>query len=104
MAAAGCREILPWKLALAGRLQISCWAQTKEGSASTGGVVTYNTTGYRSFVDSEGYPAEATPWGTLNAINLNTGEYVWKIPLGEYPALAAQGVPITGSRTLAALS
>ena len=35
--------------------------------------------------------------GTLNAINLNTGEYVWKIPLGEYPALAAQGIKNTGT-------
>ena len=26
-------------------------------------------------------------WGTLNAINLNTGEYAWKIPFGEIPNL-----------------
>ena len=32
------------------------------------------------------------PWGTLNAINLDTGEYAWKIPFGEYPELAAQGI------------
>ena len=37
------------------------------------------------------------PWGTLNAINLNTGEYVWKIPLGEYPELAAKGLKNTGT-------
>ncbi|MGH9370358.1 MAG: PQQ-binding-like beta-propeller repeat protein, partial [Vicinamibacterales bacterium] len=37
------------------------------------------------------------PWGTLNAINLNTGEYAWKIPLGEYPELAAKGMKDTGS-------
>ena len=45
----------------------------------------------------EGYPAIAPPWGTLNAINLNTGEYAWKIPLGEYPALVAKGMKDTGS-------
>ena len=39
----------------------------------------------------------APPWGTLNAINLNTGEYVWKIPLGEYPELAAKGLKNTGT-------
>jgi quinoprotein glucose dehydrogenase len=39
----------------------------------------------------------APPWGTLNAINLNTGEYLWKVPLGEYPALAAKGIKDTGS-------
>ncbi len=68
-----------------------------EQPSGAGGTVTYNTTGYRAFVDSEGYPAVAPPWGTLNAINLNTGEYVWKVPFGEYPELTAKGVPITGS-------
>jgi len=57
----------------------------------------YVFTGYRKFLDPDGYPAVAPPWGTLNAINLNTGEYVWKIPLGEYPALAAQGLKNTGT-------
>jgi quinoprotein glucose dehydrogenase len=68
-----------------------------EQAVPAGAIETYNTTGYRAFVDSEGYPAVATPWGTLNAINLNTGEYVWKVPFGEYPELTAKGVPITGS-------
>jgi quinoprotein glucose dehydrogenase len=57
----------------------------------------YHFTGYKKFLDPEGYPAVAPPWGTLNAINLNTGEYVWKIPLGEYPDLAAQGLKNTGT-------
>jgi quinoprotein glucose dehydrogenase len=39
----------------------------------------------------------APPWGTLNAINHNTGEYLWRIPLGEYPELAAQGLKNTGT-------
>jgi quinoprotein glucose dehydrogenase len=50
----------------------------------------YHFTGYKKFLDPDGYPAVAPPWGTLNAINLNTGEYLWKIPLGEYPDLAAK--------------
>jgi quinoprotein glucose dehydrogenase len=33
----------------------------------------------------------------LNAIDLNTGEYLWKVPLGEYPDLAAKGIKNTGS-------
>ncbi len=52
--------------------------------------------GYNKFLDSKGYPAIAPPWGTLSAINLNTGEYAWKIPLGEDKKLSAKGVPITG--------
>lgn len=57
----------------------------------------YRFTGYKKFVDPDGYPAIAPPWGTLSAINLNTGEYVWKIPLGEYPELAAKGMINTGT-------
>ncbi len=57
----------------------------------------YHLTGYKRFLDPDGYPAVEPPWGTLNAIDLNTGEYVWKIPLGEYPELAAQGSKNTGT-------
>ena len=57
----------------------------------------YRFTGYHKFLDLEGYPAVLPPWGTLNAINLNTGEYAWKIPLGEYPDLATKGQNNTGT-------
>jgi len=57
----------------------------------------YRFTGYHKFLDPEGYPAIQPPWGTLNAINLNTGEYAWKIPLGEYPELVAKGLRNTGT-------
>lgn len=57
----------------------------------------YGIDGYNKFLDPDGYPAVAPPWGTLNAINLNTGEYAWKIPFGEFPELSAKGVPVTGS-------
>src|ERR1700722_1855009 len=66
-------------------------------SASSQVAMPYRFTGYKRFLDSEGYPAVAPPWGTLNAINLNTGEYVWKIPLGEYAELAAKGQKNTGT-------
>ncbi|PYT55691.1 MAG: pyrrolo-quinoline quinone [Acidobacteria bacterium] len=57
----------------------------------------YRFTGYQRFLDPDGYPAIAPPWGTLSAIDLNTGEYVWKINLGEYPELAAKGMKNTGT-------
>ncbi|MFD2569342.1 PQQ-binding-like beta-propeller repeat protein [Spirosoma soli] len=57
----------------------------------------YKVTGYNKFQDSKGYPAVAPPWGTLNAINLNTGEYLWKIPLGEEKELKAKGIGNTGT-------
>ncbi|MEO6550789.1 MAG: pyrroloquinoline quinone-dependent dehydrogenase [Ferruginibacter sp.] len=42
----------------------------------------YTIVGYNKFLTKEGLPAIAPPWGTLNAINLNTGEYLWKTTLG----------------------
>lgn len=60
-------------------------------------VLPYRSTGYRKFLDPDGYPAVEPPWGTLNAINLNTGEFAWTVPLGEYPELAAMGLKNTGS-------
>jgi glucose dehydrogenase len=57
----------------------------------------YRFSGYKKFLDPEGYPAVVPPWGTLNAIDLNTGKYLWKIPLGNYPALAAKGMEDTGT-------
>ncbi|MDP4262372.1 MAG: PQQ-binding-like beta-propeller repeat protein, partial [Bacteroidota bacterium] len=59
--------------------------------------IPYTMTGYYKFLSPEGYPAIKPPWGTLTAINLNTGEHVWKTPLGEYPELKAKGVPPTGT-------
>ena len=57
----------------------------------------YISTGYNKFLDPDGYPALRPPWGTLNALDLNTGEWLWKKPLGELPELTAQGIPPTGT-------
>lgn len=69
-----------------------------ESSAIPSGIGSkFRFTGYKKFLDPDGYPAVQPPWGTLNAIDLNTGKYLWKIPLGEYPELAAKGLKNTGS-------
>lgn len=57
----------------------------------------YEFAGYERWRDSSGYPAVKPPWGTLSAIDLNTGEYRWRIPLGEFAELTARGVPATGT-------
>src|SRR5262249_10767426 len=57
----------------------------------------FTTPGYKRWPDPKGYPATKPPWGTLNAIDLNTGEYVWRTTLGELPELTAQGIPPTGT-------
>ena len=67
------------------------------GGADALGTIPYTSTGYHRWLDTNGYPAVKPPWGTLNAIDLNTGEYRWRVPLGEWPALTAKGVPPTGT-------
>jgi quinoprotein glucose dehydrogenase len=52
----------------------------------------YSSTGYNKFLTKEGYPAVKPPWGTLNAIDLNIGNLVWKDTLGDYPELKAKGL------------
>ncbi len=51
----------------------------------------YLSTGYNKFLDKNGHPAITPPWGTLNAIDLNTGDYLWKIPFGNEPNLPEKG-------------
>lgn len=50
------------------------------------------------FEDPYQVPAIAPPWGTLNAIDLNKGEILWKVPMGEYPHLVAKGIRHTGAK------
>jgi quinoprotein glucose dehydrogenase len=68
-------------------------------SEEAGAVIPYQISGYTKFLDKNGYPAVRPPWGTLNAIDLNTGEYLWKITYGEHPELMDKGIPQTGAES-----
>lgn len=75
--------------------------EKKEAGAASSGAVRkrqpYHFGGYKKFIDSRGYPATSPPWGTLTAIDLNTGNHLWQKPFGEYPELSAKGVATTGT-------
>jgi quinoprotein glucose dehydrogenase len=73
--------------------------ETVQNSAVPPGADRFDFTGYRKFLDPDGYPAIAPPWGTLNAIDLRTGKFLWKIPFGEYPDMVRQGIKPTGSES-----
>lgn len=79
--------------------------ESDEGDSShrdeiTGNIpdISYQISGYSKFVDSNGYPAVSPPWGTLNAINMNTGEYLWKVTLGDHKELRGENDPPTGTQ------
>jgi quinoprotein glucose dehydrogenase len=57
----------------------------------------YVMTGYKRFMTKDGYPAITPPWGTLNAIDMNTGKIKWKVPLGEFEELTKKGIAPTGT-------
>jgi len=57
----------------------------------------YIHTGYNRWFDDEGYPVSRPPWGLLTAIDLNSGEHLWEVPLGEYKELTDKGIPLTGT-------
>ena len=60
----------------------------------------YVHNGWVTLMDKDGFPGVKPPWGTLNAIDLNKGEILWQVPLGEYPELVKRGVRNTGTQNL----
>jgi quinoprotein glucose dehydrogenase len=46
---------------------------------------------------AKGWPCQQPPWGELVAVNVNTGDIAWRVPLGSFEELDALGVPATGT-------
>jgi quinoprotein glucose dehydrogenase len=69
----------------------------KSTVASSVSLIPYQHTGYNRWYDRNGYPVSNPPWGTLTALDLNTGQKKWQIPLGEYKELTRKGIPPTGT-------
>jgi quinoprotein glucose dehydrogenase len=65
-----------------------------------GSEIPYRTQSSDRFWDKNRYPCQKPPWGSLTAIDLNTGEHRWRSTLGEYDELTARGVPKTGASNL----
>jgi quinoprotein glucose dehydrogenase len=64
------------------------------------GLSIFTRTAYQKLRDREGYPGSRPPWGTLNALDLNSGRIVWRVPLGRYQALIDKGLPLTGTENM----
>ena len=72
-------------------------ADTSDWGSQPPAKTPYEFAGYERWRDSTGLPAVKPPWGTLSAIDLNSGEYRWKIALGEFATLTARGMAVTGT-------
>jgi quinoprotein glucose dehydrogenase len=57
--------------------------------------------GYERFWDAQKFwPCQQPPWGEMVALNVDTGEYAWRVPLGVIPELDAKGVHDTGTMNM----
>ncbi len=80
------------------RRNISSVAGMKNNTANRDTLLRYlNTRAYEEIKGSDGHPAIKPPWGTLNAINLNTGEYEWRVAAGNIAELQEKNGPVTGA-------
>jgi quinoprotein glucose dehydrogenase len=64
--------------------------ESKQRSAEAD--TTYLNAGFQKLTDPEGLPASKPPWGSLTAIDLASANILWRVPLGDYPQILAQGL------------
>ena len=48
-------------------------------------------------MDQDQYPCQQPPWGELSAVNANTGDIAWRVPLGSFEELASEPYKHGGS-------
>ena len=56
----------------------------------------YAHEGWVRFLDPDGYPAARPPWGHLTAIDASSGEFAWRVPLGEFDGMPGSGTLCVG--------
>jgi quinoprotein glucose dehydrogenase len=72
-------------------------ANTAKKVSSDSSLIYLNTVAYALLKDPDGKPFVKAPWATLNAINLNTGEYEWRVPAGNIEEWQEKEAPRTGA-------
>jgi quinoprotein glucose dehydrogenase len=73
----------------------------KMSKGAPGAANAYSRNGFSRFWNGDKYwPCQAPPWGEMVAINVNTGEYAWRVPLGVIEELDAKGVHNTGTMNM----
>lgn len=67
-----------------------------------GSAIPFRTQGpaYGRFWDENRYPCQQPPWGHLTAIDVDKGEFRWRVTLGVFDELVAKGIPPTGTSNL----
>ena len=69
-----------------------------DGRSAGGAPMPYRPmAGYTRWIDKDRYPCQQPPWGELSAVNANTGDIAWRVPLGSYdPGMPNAGTPNLG--------